>query len=64
MPDSAAPPVLAPATELMVTPEMIDAGVAAYYENAIWGWESPGGESVREMMAVIFRAMSSCSHCT
>jgi hypothetical protein len=46
--------------ECEVTPEMIDAGIDAYYENAIWGWENPGGKALREMMREIFKAMFRC----
>jgi hypothetical protein len=47
--------------EVDVTPEMIRAGVMAYYDNAFEGWESPGGASLREMMVAIFRAMAATS---
>ena len=61
MPDRAAPPVESPATELEVTPEMIEAGVMAYYENASEGWDSPGGKDLERAIRSIYRAMSSCS---
>lgn len=45
-----------------VTPEMIEAGIHAYYENAIWGWENPGLGELRKMLAAIYRAMFSHAH--
>ena len=45
--------------EIEITPAMIEAGVSAYYENAIWGWENPGREELRKMVRSIFVAMSS-----
>ena len=44
-------------SEVEVTPEMIAAGVDAYYENAIWGWDNPGNRQLREMVSDIFVAM-------
>jgi hypothetical protein len=46
------------APEIEVTPEMIEAGVGAYYENAIWGWDNPGRKELQEMVKAIFLAMS------
>ena len=46
------------ADPVVVTPEMIDAGVRAYYANAVGGWDNPGTEELREMMREIFKAMS------
>jgi hypothetical protein len=47
------------APEIEVTTDMIEAGVQAYYENAIWGWENPGREELRKMTEAIYMAMSS-----
>ena len=49
-------------TQIEVTPEMINAGVDAYYENGIWGWENPGRKALREMVREIFLAMSHAQH--
>lgn len=43
--------------EIEVTPEMIEAGVRAYYENAVGGWENPGQEELRDVLAAAFKAM-------
>jgi hypothetical protein len=48
--------------EIEITPEMIEAGVQAYYENAVEGWDNPGNAQLRSMMRTIFQAMSSSSH--
>jgi len=53
---------------IRVTPAMIKAGVSAYYEEAIWGWDNPGREELEQMMRAIFLAMSSArrqspNHC-
>jgi hypothetical protein len=45
-------------TEIEVTPEMIEAGVRAYYENAMWGWESPGGAELRNLLGQVYRDMA------
>lgn len=50
------------ADETYVTPEMIEAGVRAYYENAVEGWDNPGNAQLRSMMRTIFEAMSSSFH--
>jgi hypothetical protein len=54
---AASPDGEAGAPEIEVTPAMIEAGVDAYYENAIWGWENPGREQLKEMVRAIFSAM-------
>ena len=46
--------------EIEVTPAMIQAGVYAYYANAFEGWDSPGGDEMREMVKTIFLEMWSC----
>jgi hypothetical protein len=49
------------APEIEVTPAMIEAGVMAYYENAVGGWENPGVAELRKMLGDVFTAMwSSC----
>jgi len=45
------------APELEITPKMIEAGVNTYYENAIWGWDNPGNDELRQMLKQIFKAM-------
>jgi hypothetical protein len=37
---------------------MIEAGIRAYYENAMWGWDNPGSKELREMVAALYRAMA------
>jgi hypothetical protein len=44
-----------------VTPEMINAGVHAYYENAIYGWDNPGQRQLEDMLRSIYAAMAACS---
>jgi hypothetical protein len=46
------------APDVEVTPAMVEAGVRAYYENAIWGWDNPGRDELRDMVRSIFLAMS------
>jgi hypothetical protein len=41
-----------------VTSAMIEAGVKAYYENAVGGWDNPGNSQLREMVSEISKAMS------
>ena len=48
------------APEIEVTPDMIEAGVHAYNLNAIWGWDNPGLDALREMVRVIYVEMK-CS---
>jgi hypothetical protein len=50
----------APGNIVEITPDMIEAGVHAYYENAWTGWENPGLRELRDMVRAIFLAMSSC----
>jgi hypothetical protein len=57
MPDRAAPPVQAPAPDLEITPEMIDAGVQAYYENSGEGWSNPGDNELCVMVRNVFLEM-------
>jgi hypothetical protein len=40
-----------------VTPEMIEAGIHAYYWNKSEDWNNPGGTELRDMMRAIFVAM-------
>ena len=47
----------APEAQIDVTPEMIEAGVFAYYENAICGWDNPGNAALRPMLREVFVAM-------
>ena len=42
-----------------VTPEMVDAGVMAYYGIAAEGWENPGRAELRKMLEAVFQAMAS-----
>ena len=51
-------PAGAPEIKIEVTPEMVEAGVDAYYANAYWGWDNPGNDALREMVTEIFKAMS------
>ncbi len=56
----ALPPALPQAaSEIKVTPKMILAGVLAYYEEAIWGWDNPGNAELREMLSHVFKRMAS-----
>jgi hypothetical protein len=55
-------PTAAGAPEIEITPEMIQAGVQAYYESAFDGWQSPGGSELREMIRTIFLEMWLHSH--
>lgn len=55
-------PQNAGAPEIEVTPEMTDAGVDAFYENAIWSWETPSRAELRKMLREVFRAMLFCYH--
>jgi hypothetical protein len=50
----------APETE--VSPEMIEAGVSAYYRNIGWGWDNPGEEPLKRMLVATFRAMTAACH--
>lgn len=49
------------APEIEVTPEMIEAGMQRYYENAAGGWESPGGEELSRVLAEIYVEMAKCA---
>jgi hypothetical protein len=51
----------APEAEIEVTPEMIEAGVQIYYENACEGWASPGGNELRRALAEIYVEMAKCA---
>lgn len=58
MSDRAAQPE-APATgELEVTPEMIRAGVGAYYECAVSGWEVPDRGELIQMLREAYLRMA------
>ncbi len=46
---------------IKVTPEMIEAGVQAYYKNACGGWENPGGDELRNALREIYEAMARCA---
>ena len=48
----------APEVDVEVTPEMIRAGLDAFYENAACGWETPGRKDLIEMLEEVFRAMA------
>jgi hypothetical protein len=48
----------APRDEIKITPEMIEAGVDAYYGIASDGWDNPGNAALRAMVREIFTAMS------
>jgi hypothetical protein len=50
------------APEIEVTPEMIEAGVNAFFLNKSEDWSSPGGVEMDDMMRAIFLAMWSI-HC-
>jgi|HubBroStandDraft_6_1064221.scaffolds.fasta_scaffold10215098_1 hypothetical protein len=45
-------------SQVEVTPQMIEAGVAAYYANEGEGWNNPNNKELGEMLAEIFKAMS------
>ena len=51
----------APWAEIEVTPDMITAGVQTYYETAAGGWESPGGEELRNLLREIYVEMARCA---
>jgi hypothetical protein len=44
--------------EIELAPEIIKAGVQAYYENALWGWENPGLDDLKIMLREVYRAMA------
>jgi hypothetical protein len=46
------------APDVEVTPAMIEAGVAAFYEEAVCGWDNPGTNDVKRVLAAVFAAMS------
>jgi hypothetical protein len=46
-----------PETELEITPEMIEAGRMAYYENSGEGWSNPGDTELCAMLKNVFEAM-------
>jgi hypothetical protein len=46
-----------------VTPEMIEAGINAYYFNKSSDWSNPCGAELDDMMRAIFLAMWS-PHCS
>jgi hypothetical protein len=50
-------PENAGAPEIEITPDMIEAGVQAFYENKSEDWCSPGGIEMDNMMRAIFLAM-------
>jgi hypothetical protein len=49
--------------EIEITPEMIEAGVMAYYGVASegWGWEAPDRPELKRMVRSVFQAMVSLS---
>lgn len=50
-------PLESMATELEVTPGMIEAGILAYYENSGEGWSNPGEQELQTMLRRVFQAM-------
>lgn len=58
MPDRAAQPE-APATEFEVTGAMIDAGVAAFFDEKDSQWETPMMGEVRRVLTQVYKAMAS-----
>ena len=49
----------APETEIVITPEMIAAGVDAYLEST---WENPDRRELEDRVRTIFLAMSARHH--
>jgi hypothetical protein len=49
------------APETKITPEMIEAGVQAYFEMAIWGWDNPGNDELRLMLSRTYEAMATAA---
>lgn len=49
---------LNPAGAPEITPKMIEAGVAAYYQTAVWGWDNPGTAELSAVLACVFAAMA------
>jgi hypothetical protein len=43
--------------EIEITPEMIEAGVLAYYENSGEGWSNPGDSELSAMVRNVFQEM-------
>ena len=43
--------------EVEITPDMIDAGVLAYYENSGEGWSNPGDSELRATIRNVFQEM-------
>lgn len=43
--------------EVEITPEMIEAGVEAYYALAGEGWENPGEWALKPALSAIYEAM-------
>jgi hypothetical protein len=52
------------APEIEVTPDMIEAGIHAYFANTSEDWCAPGGDELRRMMRTIFLAMWSQRYST
>jgi hypothetical protein len=50
------------APEIEITPEMIDAGVDAWYGEIVSG-NGPSGDMLRCVLAKVFLAMVQAAHC-